>query len=194
MEFDVVAVLVREALYSLLGEDPDCLDGTERTVTGRLAVHLDRALQRINDDEGYIVDIEYERAGRDVKRLQAEGRLGRKIVPDLLVHRRGLHGGDENLLVVEVKPRRRVAESEAIHDRAKLSLLTGDVRTVFTGGRKYLRFDAVAGDWAVSLPAAISPYRFGAWICVRSSDAELEWFGNLPPAAQRIEGVPTRRS
>lgn len=189
MDFNVVAPLVRSALHSLLGEDPDCLDGTERTVTGRLAVHLDRALQRADDDEGYIVDIEYERAGGDVKRLQAEGRLGRKIVPDLLIHRRGLRGGDENLLVVEVKPRRRVPGVEKVHDRAKLSLLTGQVNEVFTGARKYLRFCRVPGDWPVSLPGGITPYRFGAWICLTSGGAALEWFGNLPIGSPRCESI-----
>ena len=78
----------------------------ERCIAGRLAMHVQHAFA----DEGLVVDVEYNRLGAAVKRLEtlpAEC-IRRKIrpgdpavVPDIIVHQRGEAG--QNVLVIELK-------------------------------------------------------------------------------------------
>ena len=84
-------------------------DVNERTITHRLAVHLERHF------DGWDVDCEYNRTGGDPERLaKLERRLeevgceepltrdtmGRTVYPDIIVHRRKT---DEKLLLIEVR-------------------------------------------------------------------------------------------
>jgi hypothetical protein len=83
------------------------IDVNERSITHRLAVHLEDAFK------GWDVDCEYNRNRYDTKRLiigddvkirvetiQTDDEHGRTVYPDIIVHRRGT---DKNFLVVEVK-------------------------------------------------------------------------------------------
>jgi len=66
-----------------------------------------------------VLDQEYQRFKYETKTL--EGPRARKVVPDLILHRR--HEADGNVLVIEVKTAR--GEGERLHDFAKLYVLTG---------------------------------------------------------------------
>jgi hypothetical protein len=76
------------------------LDVNERSLTARLAIHLQHCFPE------WHVDCEYNRLGDRIKRLpppeetSTNDRQGRTIYPDIIVHRRGERA---NLLVIEVK-------------------------------------------------------------------------------------------
>jgi hypothetical protein len=91
----------------------------ERTLTHRLAVHLERQF------EGWDVDCDYDRLGERTLRLpkgsivSTDDHLGKSIYPDIVVHRRAV---PENLLAVEVRKAGNHQPEE--HDRHKLRALT----------------------------------------------------------------------
>jgi len=111
-----VEALLRGALSDLEKHDAYLLSirANERSITHRLAIHLERRLDEIAP--GWDVDCEYNRDGADPKRLymQAEriarhatavdlvqDEQGRTVIPDIIVHKRGK--GGPNVLVIEVK-------------------------------------------------------------------------------------------
>lgn len=91
----------------------------ERTLTHRLAVHLERQF------EGWDVDCDYDRLGERTLRLpkgsivSTDDHLGKSVYPDIVVHRRAV---PENLLAVEVRKASNHQPPE--HDRHKLRALT----------------------------------------------------------------------
>ncbi|WP_213770653.1 hypothetical protein [Bradyrhizobium sp. dw_78] len=98
----------------LLGKDVG-----ERTLTHRLAVHLERRFG------GWDVDCDYNRLG-DRRLLLPKGSivstdddLGKSVYPDIVVHRRTV---PENLLAIEI--RKAVNHQPPEHDRHKLRALT----------------------------------------------------------------------
>jgi hypothetical protein len=91
----------------------------ERTLTHRMAVHLERQF------DGWEVDCEYNRLGERLLKLphgsivSTDDELGKSIFPDIVVHRRAI---PENLLAVEV---RKASNHQPIeHDHHKLRGLT----------------------------------------------------------------------
>jgi len=104
----VIAAIV--ALYKYDGYLLDN-DVNERSITHKLAEHLQREFPRWN------VDCEYNRLNRNAKRLRMvfdqhkehflpdeecilEDLVARTVYPDIIIHKRGTH---ENLVVIEVK-------------------------------------------------------------------------------------------
>jgi hypothetical protein len=100
---------VRSAIEHLIAKDAHLLkiDVNERSITHRLAVHLQNAFK------GWDVDCEYNRNLYDTKKLvigndvhipveanPTDDDQGKTVYPDIIVHHRGT---DHNLLVVEVK-------------------------------------------------------------------------------------------
>ena len=91
----------------------------ERTLTHRLAVHLERQF------EGWEVDCDYNRLGERVLKLphgsivSTDDDLGKSVFPDIVVHRRAV---PENLLAVEV--RKAINHQPVEHDHHKLRGLT----------------------------------------------------------------------
>ena len=91
----------------------------ERTLTHRLAVHLERQF------DGWEVDCDYNRLGERVLKLphgsiiSTDDGLGKSIFPDIVVHRRSI---PENLLAIEV--RKDINHQPAEHDHHKLRGLT----------------------------------------------------------------------
>ena len=91
----------------------------ERTLTHRLAVHLEKQF------EGWDVDCDYDRLGERTLRLpkgsivSTDDHLGKSVYPDIVVHRRAV---PENLLAVEV--RKASNHQPPDHDRHKLRALT----------------------------------------------------------------------
>jgi hypothetical protein len=91
----------------------------ERTLTHRLAVHLERQFA------GFEVDCNYDRLGERTLRLprgtivSTDDHLGKSIYPDIVVHQREI---PNNLLAIEV---RKVNNHQPIeHDEQKLHALT----------------------------------------------------------------------
>ena len=91
----------------------------ERTVTHRVAVHLEKQF------DGWEVDCNYDRLGERTLRLpkgsivSTDERLGKSIFPDIVVHHRAV---PENLLAIEVRKASNHQPPE--HDQHKLRALT----------------------------------------------------------------------
>ena len=91
----------------------------ERTLTHRLAVHLERQF------EGWDVDCDYNRLGERMLRLprgsivSTDDGNAKSVFPDIVVHRRAI---PENLLAIEV--RKASNHQPPDHDRHKLHGLT----------------------------------------------------------------------
>lgn len=89
---------LREALDKLYYKDQHLIhygDGyhvSERSVTHKLGAYLGEFIK------DYDVDCEYNRAGDDIKQIK----LNQNIVPDIIVHRRGVD--EDNFVAIEVKP------------------------------------------------------------------------------------------
>ena len=121
---------VGNALRDFFCEDKDllCRDVNERSVTHKLAEHLQRQFK------GLKVDCEYNRHRIAVKRLnvdlvRAEHECTEThcakdpmVYPDIVVHERGCDRN--NLLVIEVKKSNARVTSNAICDQAKLREFT----------------------------------------------------------------------
>jgi hypothetical protein len=91
----------------------------ERTLTHRLAVHLEKQFS------GWDVDCDYNRLGERTLRLphgtivSTDDALGKSVYPDIVVHQREI---PNNLLAVEV---RKAANHQPMeHDQHKLRALT----------------------------------------------------------------------
>jgi hypothetical protein len=112
LRFPVVGVPVLQAVTLLLQKDRVLLlnEAHEQTVTHRLAVYLDPLFPNWN------VDCEFNRVGeeQDPKRL-----ANSNARPDLVVHRRGQSGPENNLLYCEAKTSIATHEAEA-RDIAKI--------------------------------------------------------------------------
>ena len=91
----------------------------ERTLTHRLAVHLERHFA------GFEVDCNYDRLGERTLRLprgsivSTDDHLGKSIYPDIVVHQREI---PNNLLAIEVRKANNHQPIE--HDLQKLHALT----------------------------------------------------------------------
>ncbi|MGY1714221.1 hypothetical protein ACI78R_07175 [Geodermatophilus sp. SYSU D01106] len=115
MRRDSVQRRLRMAISNLILEDWRLLTvqaGNSDQPVGEVSVacalgwHLRRLMDRSWD-----IDCEYNRAGRDLEAVVKRRRpsnapddeRGRRVYPDLIVHRRGEKGRDNNLLVLELK-------------------------------------------------------------------------------------------
>ena len=91
----------------------------ERTLTHRMAVHIERQF------DGWEVDCDYNRLGERLLKLphgsiiSTDDELGKSIFPDIVVHHRAV---PENLLAVEV--RKAINHQPVEHDHHKLRGLT----------------------------------------------------------------------
>ncbi len=91
----------------------------ERTLTHRLAVHLERQF------EGWEIDCDYSRLGERTLRLpkgsivSTDDHLGKSVYPDIVVHQRAI---PNNLLAIEVRKESNHQPPE--HDQHKLRGLT----------------------------------------------------------------------
>jgi hypothetical protein len=105
---EALDALVRCDLYLLVH------DLSERCIASRLAYHLQGLFPE------YSVDVEYNRAGAIPKRAAWQDREGNDedlIIPDIVVHRRGLEG--PNILCLEVKKAEDRRGSAVDHSRIK---------------------------------------------------------------------------
>ncbi|WP_374456995.1 hypothetical protein [Nocardioides sp.] len=184
--------LVRDACALVMERDVPLLATTERVVVARLLVYLDRAVRQHEQLHDYDVDFEYERAGVNVKgfagrRAQdADGiqaSFRRKIVPDLLIHKRTVNDATSNLLAIEVKTD---PDAGLGPDQTKLTLMTdpdawaavypvgvrGGTRLALGRGPRPRDIDTAA------LPHVVHPYAHGVLIDFRTVGQfpALQWF------------------
>ena len=114
---------ILNAIVNLYRYDKELLEvnANERSITHKLAEHLQREFPQWN------VDCEYNRLGRDVKKLnlnfgsiQPDDLEAKTVFPDIIVHHRGTQ---ENLLVIEVK---KANGKTNTNDREKLLAFVQD--------------------------------------------------------------------
>ena len=172
------------AVARLRRNDGELCDTTERVVVARLMIYLEEELRLLPNPQGFRLDMEYERAETNPKAFYGLGPNGhpfrRKIVPDLVYHRRGVLGGSANHLAIEVKAQRGRRED---HDVAKLALLTGRAAyayALFTP--RVLRLpgrcdppDPPPDRHVVVLPHGFQPYTFGALLRLYQDEEFIEW-------------------
>ena len=143
MKIDQVKNYLERAIARVCHTDRHLLvvDASERSIAARLAIYLQE------DFVGYDVDVEYNRAGTEIKRLMAvvcrcpRDRIeteGQRVLPDVIVHRRG--DNKSNLLVIEVKkssdPRGTGCDHERLEAfRAELRYKFGALVVCTTGKR-----------------------------------------------------------
>jgi hypothetical protein len=109
MDENDVRRLLEAALHTLAARDEHLLvnDLSERCIAARLAMHL-QPLFAAHDDS-LSVDVEYNRVDDVVKAVALPDDCSRwrnregqtRVVPDVIVHRRG--GAGPNILVIELK-------------------------------------------------------------------------------------------
>ena len=105
--------------------------GGERAMTAALVWHVKAVMERSWD-----VDCEYNREdagdGAEVKRWRAlpDEQTPPTVTPDLIVHRRGLPGPENNLVVIEVKKSGDIDRSEGRTSRGSLSSIL-DIQAQF---------------------------------------------------------------
>src|ERR1700736_5310907 len=148
-------------------------DLAERTLTPRLAVHLE------NQFPGWDVDCDYNRLGERTLRLphgtivSTDDHLGKSVYPDIVVHQREV---PDNLLVIEV--RKAANHQPPEHDRHKLQALT-DPHLWFAywiGVYLVLGKNSVASDVYVG---GVIDVPLSAWLAGRLKDAGLGVGGRM---------------
>lgn len=183
--------------------------GTERALVAYLFLALHARLRPIALDGGHPaarVDLEYSRAGVNVKALpgevlDADGEpvpnavlATRRIVPDIIFHERG--EGRRNFLAIEAKPAsaRRVLPTRpplaVENDWAKRALLTGQVQHIYARVTPDLD---IPDTWRtknglllappedelharIRLPYAHAQYELGLWVGFREHEVQLRWW------------------
>jgi hypothetical protein len=116
-----VKIRIDGAMKEFMENDSQLLElcADERAATHQIACYLK------NYFRGWNVDCEYNRRGREIKRI-----LGRRKRPDIIIHHRGI---PENLVVIEVKKSDN-ADEDIEKDRTKLIKFTkhnGDYKYKF---------------------------------------------------------------
>ena len=139
----------------------------ERTLTHRLAVHIERQFR------GWDIDCDYDRLGERTLRLphgtivSTDDHLAKSVYPDIVVHQRDI---PNNLLAVEVRKAGNHQPPE--HDRHKLSALT-DPHLWFAywiGVWLVLGRKSVVSDVYV---AGVIDQQLSAWLAGRLREAGL---------------------
>ena len=139
----------------------------ERTLTHRLAVHLEKQFS------GWQVDCDYDRLGERVLRLphgtivSTDDHLAKSVYPDIVVHQREI---PNNLLAIEV--RKAANHQPPEHDRHKLAALT-DPHLWFAywiGVYLVLGKNSVVSDVYVG---GVVDQQLSAWLAGRLNDVGL---------------------
>jgi hypothetical protein len=126
---DEMVLLFHEANAKFLSQNTDLFatEVAERTLCGALMVAINsvikKGFKRLNRYRNYFVDVEYNRNGGKVKTIINDDF---KIVPincDLILHSRGHHKWQDNLIAIEMKKAAR-PETEKLDDRNRLIALT----------------------------------------------------------------------
>ncbi len=123
--------LFEQANMALLKTDQSLFHNrvSERTLCGALMLHIHDIMKQDESYTGYYADVEYNRNKSSIKTVRKTiCGPGEEIIPincDLILHSRGAHIEQDNLLAVEMKKSSR-RSFEKDKDRERLIALTKD--------------------------------------------------------------------
>lgn len=179
---DEMIIIFHEANAKFLSVNTDLIkvEAAERTLCGALMVAINSVIKkgfdRMKRYKDYFVDVEYNRNGRIVKTVINDDF---KIVPincDLILHSRGHHKWQDNLIAIEMKKNNR-PETEKQNDRNRLIALTR----------------LTDGAWSadgVTLPEHVCGYVLGIYyeVDIKNMIVNLEFYSEGDKfAEERIE-------
>ena len=136
--------------------DMDLLDSkvSERAICGALMIHINRLMFKDKDLNGYYTDVEYNRNRGNIKTVQKTIRGPEaqiiSVTCDLIMHSRGKHIEQDNLIAVEMK-KSNAPEEEKQSDKERLKALTKD------------SFDDVWSFDGTTLPEHVCRYILGIY-------------------------------
>lgn len=110
--YEEMVALFEKANKAFLENDVGllCNDVAERTLCGALMYHLRRSIDGKTEYKGYYADVEYNRNDGRVKTIINDDFSVVKINCDLILHSRGLHPEQDNLIALEMKKANRPQE------------------------------------------------------------------------------------
>lgn len=134
MNIEEIKENVESSVKSFMKEDAFLLENNlnERTLTHRLACHLEKRFSNYNVDCEYNRMWNKDKGGHIKKEIQAENiqsddDKGTTVFPDIVIHNR--EGNERNLLVIEVKKNGNATDSNTKKDKKKIEkYCTGDLR------------------------------------------------------------------
>ena len=154
--YDELKAMFLLANKKFLIEDIDLLDSmvSERALCGALMIHLNRLMVKDKSLEGYYTDVEYNRNRGNIKTIQ-KTILGPEakiinVTCDLIMHSRGNHIEQDNLIAIEMK-KSNAPEEEKQKDKDRLKALTKD------------SFDDVWSFDGTTLPEHVCRYIIGIY-------------------------------
>ena len=123
--FDQMVELFEAANEAFLKEDKDLIFSgiNERTLCGALMLHLHDEIQADTSFQGYYTDVEDNRNRGKSKTIAGPRSI--RINCDLILHSRGRHPEQDNLIAIEMKKSTR-PRKEKQSDRERLAALTSD--------------------------------------------------------------------
>lgn len=126
-DFKQLTNLFECANQNFLTEDFELIDSnvSERTLCGTLKSHIEDLTRNNSDYEGYFVDVEYNRNNGKIKTIIDNDLHVIVINCDLILHSRGKHPEQDNLIAIEMKKANRPVHEKA-KDRNRLIALTKD--------------------------------------------------------------------
>lgn len=129
--YNEIMHLFEQANNLLLRDDHVLFENqvSERTLCGALMLHIHDTIKEDHSYAGHHADVEYNRRkskrGYDYKTIPTPDDNPIKITCDLILHGRGKHPEQDNLLAIEMKKSTR-STREKNNDRERLKVLTRD--------------------------------------------------------------------
>lgn len=123
--FEEMRNLFEYANNNFLTQDIELIDSkvSERTLCGTLMSYIRDLIRNVPDYSGYFVDVEYNRNKGKVKTIINKDLNVITINCDLILHSRGQHPEQDNLIAIEMKKSNR-PKHEKDKDRNRLIALT----------------------------------------------------------------------
>ncbi len=114
--FDDIMQRIKSAIQKVYSKDKYLIVNNlhERTIAHKFAEYLQSEFTNCND---WNVDCEYNKRGRNTKRLTYVDNESKKIFPDIIVHKRGTEnelGYNPNFLVFEIKKEKTIVKGRKI--------------------------------------------------------------------------------
>ena len=164
--YDKLKTLFSSANEQFLIDDIDLFDSqvSERALCGALMIHLNRLMVKDKDLKGYYTDVEYNRNRGNIKTVQKTIRGPEaqiiNVTCDLIMHSRGKHIEQDNLIAVEMK-KSNAPEEEKQSDKERLKALTKD------------SFDDIWSFDGTTLPEHVCRYVIGIYYEINFSKRKI---------------------
>ena len=164
--YNELKAMFLSANKKFLIEDMDLLDSmvSERALCGALMIHLNRLMVKDKSLEGYYTDVEYNRNRGNIKTIQKTIRGPKEqiinVTCDLIMHSRGHHIEQDNLIAIEMK-KSNASEEEKQKDKDRLKALTKD------------SFDDVWSFDGTTLPEHVCRYLIGIYYEINFSKRKI---------------------